>query len=272
MRLTFSLQSVAITAPGLDSWEQAKTVLCDPKACQNIESKIPVANILSPRERRRASRTVNLALAVATAAQQTSGIAADQLRNVFVSSNGDVDIFHYLCEELAATEPKISPTKFHQSLHNSVAGYWDIATHSHTASSSISAQEYGFVSGILEAGLQATLEQQPVLLVVYDLNPKAPMDICNPVWQWMGIGLVITPQAQTNALAKIELYVEENTYSTTPMTNATLEKFRQQNPAAIGLPLLQALTEHNDTTVVFDYFAPQKMLLNLSFGAQNAII
>ena len=272
MQLTFSLQSVAIAAPGLDSWEQAQTVLCGQKTYQNTESKLPMATILSSRERRRASRTVNLALAVATAAQQTSKIAADQLRNVFVSSNGDVDIFHYLCEELASTEPQISPTKFHQSLHNSVAGYWDIATHSHTASSSISAQDYGFVSGLLEAGLQVTLEQQPVLLVLYDLNPTTPMDVCNPVWQWMGIGLVITPQHQANALANIELCIEESTYPITSMNNIALEKFRQQNPAALGLPLLQALAKRNDTTVIFDYFIPQKMILHLSFGAQHATI
>lgn len=272
MQLSFSLQSVAIAAPGLDSWEQAQTVLCGQTPYQNTETIPPVANVLSPRERRRASRTVNLALAVATAAQQTSAIAADQLRKIFVSSNGDIDIFHYLCEELAVPEPQISPTKFHQSLHNSVAGYWDIVTHSHTASTSISAQDYGFVSGFLEAGLQAILEQQPVLLVFYDLNPTAPMDVCNPVWQWIGIGLVITPQPQANALANIKLCIEESPSAITSMNNITLEKFRQQNPAALGLPLLQALAKRNDTTVIFDYFTPQKMILHLSFGAQHATI
>ena len=52
---------------------------------------------------------------------------------VFTSSSGDGDNVHEICETLAAADRQVSPTRFHNSVHNAPAGYWSIATRSRRA-------------------------------------------------------------------------------------------------------------------------------------------
>ena len=74
------------------------------------------------------------------------------------------DITHQICEALARPEREVSPTSFHNSVHNAPAGYWSIATGSRLASTSICAYDVSFAAGLLEAAAYATVEHQPVML------------------------------------------------------------------------------------------------------------
>ena len=47
---------------------------------------------------------------------------------MFASTYGDLAITDYMCSTLAKAPMTLSPTRFHNSVHNAAAGYWSIAT------------------------------------------------------------------------------------------------------------------------------------------------
>src|SRR5690606_40428753 len=67
---------------------------------------------------------------------------------VFASSGGDYPIIDQICKALCEPERLVSPTQFHNSVHNSAAGYWSIATGSRAPSTSISAFDDTFAAGL----------------------------------------------------------------------------------------------------------------------------
>ena len=61
----------------------------------------------------------------------------------------------YMCATLAATPTLISPTKFHNSVHNAAAGYWTHRPPAATsASTALTAFDASFGAGLLEAASQ----------------------------------------------------------------------------------------------------------------------
>ena len=84
-------------------------------------SALPPPSAVAPAQR---SARARVATAACEAAQRDAAVAA----TVFTSSGGDGDNCHAICETLATTDRLISPTRFHNSVHNAPAGYWSIAT------------------------------------------------------------------------------------------------------------------------------------------------
>ncbi len=82
---------------------------------------------------------------------------------VFASSDGDGDIVHRLCTALATPAAAVSPTDFHNSVHNAATGYWSIGAHSQAPSTAICAYDGSFSAGLLEAACQIAVEARPVL-------------------------------------------------------------------------------------------------------------
>ncbi|MEJ0008028.1 MAG: beta-ketoacyl synthase chain length factor [Steroidobacteraceae bacterium] len=87
----------------------------------------PQPSLLPPNERRRAPDTVAVALEVAQAACLNAGRDPAQLPTVFASTYGDLAITDYMCSTLARAPLTLSPTRFHNSVHNAASGYWSIA-------------------------------------------------------------------------------------------------------------------------------------------------
>ena len=80
-----------------------------------------------------------------------------------------------MCATLARTPTLISPIKFHNSVHNAAAGYWSIGTGSLAPYTAISAFEYTFAAGLLEAATQVVCEHRPVLYVAFDIESKGAL-------------------------------------------------------------------------------------------------
>ena len=77
-----------------------------------------------------------------------SGLDASGLVSVFSSSGADGDNCHAICETLAGTDRQISPTRFHNSVHNAPSGYWGIATGAMAPSTSICTYDATFGAGL----------------------------------------------------------------------------------------------------------------------------
>jgi hypothetical protein len=94
---------------------------------------------------------------------------------VFATSNGDGVVVGALLETLASDAPQVSPTQFHNSVHNAAAGYWTIATGSRAPVTCLSGHDGSFAAGLLRATAEVCSTGGPVLLVVFDLPVPPPM-------------------------------------------------------------------------------------------------
>ena len=94
---------------------------------------------------------------------------------MFASTHGDLAITDYMCETLAGTPSDISPTRFHNSVHNAAAGYWTIGTGCLQPATALSAHGATFAQALLEALVQLACGSESVLLVAYDTAARGPL-------------------------------------------------------------------------------------------------
>jgi hypothetical protein len=200
----------------------------------------PTAEILPPAERRRCGDLVKLALHVGAEALAPSGARAEDLATVFTCATGNGEVLHQICETLASATRDVSPTRFHNSVHNAAAGYWSIATGARGASTSLCAHQGSFAAGLVEATVQARSENRPVLLVAYDLPPPPPLAAVVPCALPCGLAMLLSPARGPASLAAIELDLVSEGRETT-LADPALERLRTGNAAARSLPILVAL-------------------------------
>src|SRR5262245_38031864 len=112
-----TIEGIGFWAKGLPSWSAARTYANDGALPADAPAR-PSPQLLAPNERRRAPETVAVALEVALAACEAAGRDAASLPSVFASTHGDLAITDYMCATLASDPRSVSPTRFHNSVHN----------------------------------------------------------------------------------------------------------------------------------------------------------
>jgi hypothetical protein len=254
MSLTVFIDGIGLLAPGLTSWPAAVDVLAGRAAYAAAPTVLPPPEVLPPAERRRASRLVKAALGAGLAAVNESGADTAQLATVFSSSAADGHNCHALCETLASDDRSVSPTRFHNSVHNAAAGYWGIATGARAPSQVLCAYDAGFAAGLLEAATQAVTAQAPVLLVVYDAEYPEPIHAKRPIPDAGSVALLLSPMQ--GAKSRVALKVDVDDGPPTRMKNAALEKLRTDIPALRALPLLEWVARTQSGVAHLEYFAP----------------
>jgi hypothetical protein len=228
-----------VLAPGLEGWPASARVLSGESSFTPATVQRPVVSLLPAAERRRCALSVAWALAVAQEAVAHSGLEAGAFAVVFASSDGDGDIVHRLCTALAAPAAAVSPTDFHNSVHNAATGYWSIGAHSQAASTAICAYDGSFAAGLLEAACQLAIEKHPVLLVTVDLPYPPPLAPHRPVRHGFAAALALVPEGH------LEISLQEGAESPLP---DSLKSF-EGNAAAAALPLLAALGRPGEALV-----------------------
>jgi len=240
------IKSIGIAAPGLDGWAAAAPVLrgAGPYA---VAAETPYAPaLLPPNERRRATASVKLAFRAAEDAVTAAGADARQLASVFSSSDADMGVLHRICAALAQTPRVISPTDFHNSMHNAASGYWSIGVGSMAPTTTVSAYDASFTAGLIEAVALARDRAADVLLVVYDAIAPQPLAAKRPLAVTAGIALIIAP-GSTGAAGRLTL--ELDGAAETSCANPALESLRAGNPALRALPLLELIAAGRAGTV-----------------------
>jgi hypothetical protein len=245
--LACSLLGVGVCGPGMPDWTAARAVLRGEAPYDADQGVAPVAKLLPPAERRRATLSVRVALAAAQEAAAMAGIEAAGVASVFASSSGSSDIVHEMCSMLAAGDYQVSPTKFHNSVHNASAGYFSIAAGSTRPASSVCAYDASAAAGLLEAAVQVLDEGRPVLLVAFDTPYPFPLGAVRRIERAWAVALMLGPAQSAPALARLRLSVGVRA-DETPMQAAALESMRLSNPAARLLPLLAAVARPGAST------------------------
>lgn len=239
-----AIEHVALLGPGLASWDAARGVLSGTVSYEPAPTVIPAPVLLPANERRRSGQAVRIALAV-------GGQPAAPIATVFASSTADGDTCHAICEQLAGEDRLISPTRFHNSVHNAPAGYWSIATRDMSASTSLCAYDGSFAAGLLEACALARSSGAPVLLVAYDATYPEPLRAKRPVPDAFGLALTLAPAPGPASLARLALRASAGAPAT--LTDPALERLRLAIPTARSLPLLALLARAERGATVLEY-------------------
>lgn len=201
----------------------------------------PPAARLPANERRRAPESVLLATEAAGQAVAMSGLDAATLACVFASSHGDQPIMDYMCAILASAPAELSPTRFHNSVHNAPAGYWTIATGCHAPSTAVCAQRASFGAGLLEAAALALADARPVLLACSDTAGSGPLAEVTGSVEPFACALVLGPQALPCTLGRLDLHLCAGSIADTTTASPVPSEWTARSPSASALPLLALL-------------------------------
>ena len=258
------VEGVGLIGPGLPGWRASRPVLAGEEAHRPAPTVIAASDLLPAAERRRSPVPVRLALAVGQEAFEHAGRDAAMTATVFTSSSGEGETLHQMCETLASAEREVSPTRFHNSVHNAAAGYWSIATRSREASTSLCAYDASFVAGLVEAVTQVASWGKPVALIAYDQPYPEPLHSARPLLASFGAALVLTPEAGSRAFASFELTFLPGEEKLARMSDSGLEELRLGIPAARALPLLEALARKTERHVVLDFPTGTRLRVTVS--------
>ncbi len=253
---------IGVRGPGLADWSQTEAVLCDRQPYERAATLLPVPDTLPATERRRTGRVVRLAFAIGLEAARQSGADPARLPVVFASSGGDGDNCHEICQTLASANRALSPTRFHNSVHNAPAGYWSIAAGTQVPSTTICAYDASFAAGLLEALTQIAVSGVATALVAYDLDYPPPLRAARPVPDAFGLALVLHSSPQPHALALLRVSLD--TKAADRVVHPGLEALRATIPAAEGLVLLQAIAARRAASVNIAYLEPQTLRVTVT--------
>ncbi|MCK4708697.1 MAG: beta-ketoacyl synthase chain length factor, partial [Gammaproteobacteria bacterium] len=236
------IQSIGIVGSGFNNWQQAKAILNNDGSFVPDQTDKYKITILKPNEARRTSTTIKIALQTAEETLSNSSFTADQLFSVFVSSDGDPNILQSICEELSTDDKFVSPTQFHNSVHNAPAGYWSIGQQSMQGINSIACGDCSVAGALIEADSLLQTGENAVLVVCFDIKSPTPLDSARTIKYSLSSSMILTRKATTESLFSIELDIQPvKSNRITLMTDPVLEKLRIDSPTSRGLPLLQTL-------------------------------
>lgn len=241
------LEGIGAWTPEMADWSALREWLRGGETPAEGSAGKPRPNRLPAGERRRAPLSVLVAIEVAGQAIAMSGRDASQVPSIFACAHGDADILDYTCKTLAESPAEISPTRFHNSVHNAAAGYWTMATGCHAPSSAMTALEFTFGASLLEAASFAHAETSPVLLVGGDGPGCGPLAEVIASRQRFGCALVLAPERSTNAFARLDMRLTDHRPAA-PLS-ARAQQLHEGNLSARGAEILDLLANDVSSSV-----------------------
>jgi hypothetical protein len=237
---------LAVLGPGLPGWAASEAILAGAAPWTPSDCNLPPPSMLPPTERRRTSLAVRLALAAA--AEAAAGEDRAALETVFASSNGDGAVVGAILENLADPAGAISPTQFHNSVHNAAAGYWSIGVGSTSPSISVGGHDDTVAAGLLQAVAAVSARRRRTLFCAYDAPLPPPLAAARHTTVPFAAAMVLLPEADPAAPAAARAKLDLRFRPGAPPAAAAadtppdpLDALAAENPAARALPLLRAL-------------------------------
>lgn len=251
--LRVHIEGIGWWSPQWPDWASAERALRGDPTVEDAGATKPAASLLSPGERRRAPDVVLLACEVAGQACAAAARPPQQLPCVFASMRGDVATADAVCATLASAPLEVSPTRFHNSVHNAPAGYWTVATGCRAASTALAAGIGSFAAGLLEAALETLVERQPVLFAAYESAASGPLAEVVHAHASLGAAFVLNADHDERTRATLRLRAEPIPVDTDAATH----------PIAAALPLLRALARGEAATLRLPYGTHGSLLVEV---------
>ena len=198
------IEAVGLAAPGLPSWLEGRATLSGERPYVDTPLPPHTPSMLPLNERRRATPADQTGVSGRRRRDegQHGGRCGSRYR-VRVFGRRPRDHSSHLSRADRKTQRLISPTDFHNSVHNAAAGYWSIAAGARAASTTISAHDGSFGAGLLEACSQVLADGCDVLLVAFDLPAPEPLNATRFIACPAAVAFVLTRQATTHSLAAL---------------------------------------------------------------------
>jgi len=202
------LAGVGIWSRSFSGWEQ----FCAVAGGASVEADPKLQPELIPaRERRRAPQFVKMAIEVMDQACNMAGVDRSSVATVFGSGMGDMQITDYMCRTLATMPRTISPTKFHNSVHNAATGYWSIATASNAPATAVSGYAHSSAIAMLEGATQAIEENIPVLVAVQEGAAPNPFKSVYDSDRPLAVSLLLAPTGMcSSSLCELHIGVSQD--------------------------------------------------------------
>jgi hypothetical protein len=258
------IDAIGLLGPGLPGWQASRPCLAGEVPYPGGDLVMPALDLLPAVERRRTGMLVKLTLAAGQDALGGSREAAARLPTVFASSGGDGEVINDICITLAGEDRQVSPTRFHNSVHNAPAGYWSIATGSRAPSTSLSAYDGSFAAGLVEAAAQIATGCERLLLVSADMPYPEPLRSMRPVTRPFAVALLLCAARGASSVASLDIAPGGPGATPDAMVDAALERLRLDNPAARSLPLLSRLASRQAGRVAVDYVGGNHLALTVT--------
>ena len=252
IKMQFNIIGIGAWGPGFNNWRDLSLLLSSNESLNGNETGVeqaasPRPEIIPANERRRAPLPVKLAVEAAWQASQAAGIDPKDLACVFASGLGDTDITDYMCKMLNTETMQLSPTKFHNSVHNAAAGYWTISTRCMQAASSIAGFDETASLALLEGVSQCVFENRPLLITLFDAPAADIMkDLLKNIFPF-AVAMIIVPKDSSvpaPGSCLFELEVSDQPADWNPLFNPALTALYQNNPAARILALLECMAKN----------------------------
>jgi len=207
-------------------------------------------NLIPAREHRRAPLSVKLAVEVMSQACDMACLDPANIAAVFSSAMGDMHITDYLCRTLSTPPRLVSPTQFHNSVHNAAMGYWSIASHCCAATNAISAYAYTAPIAFLETAIQASEDEVPILLVTQEMAAPSALHATCPSDQPFSSAILLTPVRHcANPVASIQFSVTRESVNWPDLPD-DLTHDLGRNFGARMVPLIAAIAKSGFTKTI----------------------
>lgn len=241
--IRFRVLGCGVSAPGLTDMDALSEVLAGGELGTDKPASTAIS-LLSSRERRRCPETVRLSMAAAEQACRAANLDPARPAAVFASGMGDLAISDYMCRTLADTPELLSPMRFHNSVHNAAAGYWSIGAGARGDVTAISAATDSFTAGLIEAAGRLAVDDDPVLLVVYDTIAGPPLHAIWPAEHPFAAALMLGGADSNGGLLTMTPASGLQRDDCPPLPDA-LQARVADNPAARSLHLLALALGHH---------------------------
>ncbi|MDX8389314.1 MAG: beta-ketoacyl synthase chain length factor [Mariprofundaceae bacterium] len=200
------------------------------------------ATLLPANLRRRTSTATKMAFAAAERACRSAGVIPSELPVIFTSTLGEISVTDKLCYSIAHQRFPVSPTQFHNSVHNTASGYWSIAVGNKHSAMAMGAYQDGFALALLEAWSQLHTLEDKLLLVCYE---ETPPELLLPNNHWVGcaVAFVLTSgQLEHGDVVRMSMPRCDH-------EKCSKQRFEDVSPVFAAMPLLHAIEHRTLGTV-----------------------
>jgi len=265
--LRCTIRGIGAWGPGFSNWQELRDCLCGLRKPDASQGAGPKPQIIPANERRRAPLPVRLAVETSWQATQHAELDPENLTCVFSSGFGDIDITDYMCSTLNSDTKLLSPTKFHNSVHNAPAGYWTMSSGCMQSATSVAGFKESTSVTLLEAIVQAISKDQSILLTFCDAPAKGPLIPVLINTYPFSASLIISPVVKTREIDSADTVVEMKVlyeeHEWPEMETHAFQSVYQENPSARILCLLEALAQNNRQSKVINMPLSRKTSLSL---------
>jgi hypothetical protein len=257
---------VGLAGPGLHGWKESIGIVTGDRHHAG-DSSCPDLNLslLPANERRRCERAIAMAVHVAQEAMDAAGLPAEEVPSVFATSEGTAEAIHAICTSLAEGKRLVSPFKFHNSVFNAAASYWTIGSRCSATTNTVCCHDASFAAGLIEAMSQMFVEEQPILMVAFDVRLPEPLHAQRHFEADFACAFVLSPPSPSPRIKlSLGFCPKGSCPAPTIMGRESLERLRLGNPAARSLPLLSAIAARKPASVILDAFQEGRLRVDVT--------